>query len=78
MPIVCAVAPSQGEPYDLPRRRDTAQPAFAITGSLPDKALKVSVEAERLYAIAAESGLPRMRRGCRCRSRRFHPSGRRP
>jgi len=53
MPLVCAIASAQGDPLATPRRRDTAQPEFAITGSLADKAVKVVVEAERLYAAAA-------------------------
>ena len=53
MPLVCAIASAQGESLATPRRRDTAQPEFAITGSLADKAVKVVVEAKRLYAAAA-------------------------
>ncbi len=52
MPLVCAIANAKGDPLPMPQRRDTADAAYAITGSLADKAVKVQVQADRLYSIA--------------------------
>ena len=55
MPLVCSIINGQGEPLGVPRRRDTASPEFAITGSLPDKAVRVQIQADRLYTTAMGS-----------------------
>lgn len=48
-PIVAALTSPQGDARSQPLRRDTSVPSHAITGTVPDQAVKIQVAAEDLY-----------------------------
>lgn len=51
-PIVAAITDTAGHPITKTLRRDTAQPAYAITGAHSDKALLKRLPPERLYGLS--------------------------
>ena len=58
-PVVYALCPSSGTPYDTPRKRLTAsQPAYAISDVLPRKAVSAAIDQEKLWPPTATSGAP--------------------
>lgn len=48
-PLVAALTNGHGEPLTRPVQRDTAMPARAIVGTLPESAIMVHVTADQLY-----------------------------
>jgi HD-GYP domain-containing protein (c-di-GMP phosphodiesterase class II) len=50
-PVVAAMTDRYGDPHRDPVRRDTAQPAHAIVGVLPAKALRVRTTTDKLAAL---------------------------
>jgi hypothetical protein len=52
-PIVAAITDHHGRPVTSSTRRDTAQPEFAITGTVADKSQVLRLAPERLYGLPA-------------------------